>query len=41
MDNFGEKVDQFSDIFFNYGGADKVLEGLRNTLIIEIGRAHV
>ena len=36
MDNFGQKWDQFADIFFNYGGSDKVLEGLRNTLIIAV-----
>ncbi|MBO4396629.1 MAG: amino acid ABC transporter permease [Eubacterium sp.] len=36
MGNFGEKWDQFVDIFVNYGGSDKVLEGLRNTLIIAV-----
>ena len=36
MGNFGQKWDQFVDIFVNYGGSDKVLEGLKNTLIIAI-----
>ena len=36
MGNFGQKWDQFVDIFVNYGGSDKVLEGLRNTLIIAV-----
>ncbi|MBR1874287.1 MAG: amino acid ABC transporter permease [Eubacterium sp.] len=36
MGDFGQKWDQFVDIFINYGGSDKVLEGLRNTLIIAV-----
>ena len=36
MGNFGQKWDQFVDIFVNYGGSDKVLEGLKNTLIIAV-----
>ena len=36
MGNIGEKWDQFVDIFINYGGSDKVLEGLWNTLLIAI-----
>ncbi len=36
MGNFGQKWDQFVDIFINYGGSDKVIEGLKNTLIIAI-----
>ncbi len=36
MGNFGQKWDQFVDIFVNYGGSDKVIEGLKNTLIIAV-----
>ena len=36
MGNFGQKWDQFVDIFTNYGGSDKVIEGLKNTLIIAV-----
>ena len=36
MGDFGQKWDRFVDIFINYGGSDKVLEGLRNTLIIAV-----
>ncbi len=36
MGNFGQKWDQFVEIFTNYGGSDKVIEGLKNTLIIAV-----
>ena len=34
--SFGQKVDKFQQIFFEYNGYVKVLEGLKNTLIISI-----
>ena len=36
MDNFGQKIEQFIEIFIDQEGYQKVLEGLRNTLIIAI-----
>ena len=36
MGDFGQKWDQFVDIFTNYGGSNIILEGLRNTLIIAV-----
>ena len=36
MGDFGQKWDQFADIFVNYGGSDVILEGLRNTIIIAV-----
>ncbi|MBQ7201471.1 MAG: amino acid ABC transporter permease [Eubacterium sp.] len=36
MGDFGQKWDQFVDIFVNYGGSDVIIEGLRNTLIIAV-----
>ncbi len=36
MGDFGRKVDQFLDVFFNKGGMDSVLQGLQNTLIIAV-----
>ena len=34
--SFGQKVAKFQQIFFEYNGYVKVLEGLKNTLIISI-----
>ena len=34
--SFGQKVDKFQQIFFEYNGYVKVLEGLKNTLIISV-----
>ena len=36
MGDFGQKWDQFVDIFTNHGGSNIILEGLRNTLIIAV-----
>lgn len=36
MNNFGNKIDKFNDIVFNYGGSLKIAEGLRNTVIIAV-----
>lgn len=36
MGNFGQKVDKFLQIFIEYKGYVKVLEGLKNTLIIAV-----
>ncbi len=36
MGNFEQKVDKFIEIFLEYGGYVKVLEGLQNTLLIAI-----
>lgn len=36
MSNFSQKVDKFVDIFINYNGYVKVIEGLKNTLLIAI-----
>ena len=36
MANFEQKVDKFIQIFIDYGGYEKVLEGLKNTLLIAI-----
>lgn len=36
MANFDQKVDKFIQIFIDYGGYEKVLEGLKNTLLIAI-----
>ena len=34
--SFGQKVDKFQQIFFEYNGYVKVLEGLKNTLLISV-----
>ncbi|MBR1743046.1 MAG: amino acid ABC transporter permease [Lachnospiraceae bacterium] len=36
MNNFGAKVDQFTEIVFHQGGINKIVEGLQNTLLIAI-----
>lgn len=36
MGNFGLKIDKFLEVLIDRGGYVKVLEGLRNTLIIAI-----
>lgn len=36
MGNFGLKIDQFREVFFEQNGYQKVLEGLQNTLLIAI-----
>ena len=36
MGNFSQKVDKFLEIFIEQNGYEKVLEGLKNTLIIAI-----
>lgn len=36
MGNFSQKVDKFIEIFINYNGYVKVVEGLKNTLLIAI-----
>ncbi len=36
MGNFDKKIDVFIDQFLKYGGYNRVLEGLKNTLIIAI-----
>lgn len=36
MGNFGQKIDKFIEIFLEYGGYVKVVEGLQNTLLIAI-----
>ena len=36
MGNFGQKIDKFVEIFIEYNGYAKVIEGLKNTLIIAI-----
>ncbi len=36
MGNFGQKLDKFIEIFIEYNGYVKVVEGLKNTLIIAV-----
>lgn len=36
MGNLSQKIDKFWEIFIQYGGYTKVLEGLRNTLLIAV-----
>lgn len=36
MGNLGQKIDRFLEIFFEYKGYVKVLEGLKNTLLIAV-----
>lgn len=36
MGNFGSKVDKFIEIFIDYNGYVRVLEGLKNTLLIAV-----
>lgn len=36
MDNFGQKVDEFLEIFIAQDGYQRVLEGLQNTLLIAV-----
>lgn len=36
MDNFGLKVNQFIEVFWEQNGYQRVLEGLQNTLIIAV-----
>lgn len=36
MNNFQAKIDQFVDIVVNQGGANKIIEGLQNTLLIAV-----
>lgn len=36
MGNFGQKIDKFIEIFLEYGGYVKVVEGLQNTLLIAV-----
>ncbi len=36
MDNFGAKVDQFIKVFIDQNGYQRVVEGLKNTLIIAV-----
>ena len=36
MGNFGQKVDQFIEIFIEQNGYQRVLEGLKNTLMIAV-----
>jgi polar amino acid transport system permease protein len=36
MGNFSQKADKFIEIFFEYNGYVKVLEGLKNTLLIAV-----
>ena len=36
MGNFGQKIDQFIEIFIAQNGYQRVLEGLRNTLTIAV-----
>lgn len=36
MDNFGAKVDQFIKVFIDQNGYQRVVEGLRNTLMIAV-----
>ena len=36
MGNLSQKIDKFLEIFIQYGGYTKVLEGLRNTLLIAV-----
>ena len=36
MSGFGVKIDKFIEMFITYKGYAKVLEGLRNTLLIAV-----
>lgn len=36
MDNFGQKVDRFLEVFIEQNGYQRVLEGLRNTMVIAV-----
>jgi polar amino acid transport system permease protein len=36
MGNFGQKVDKFIEVFIRYNGYVKVMEGLKNTLLIAV-----
>ena len=36
MGDFGQKIEKFKEIFFDYNGYVKVIEGLQNTLLIAI-----
>ena len=36
MNNFGAKIDQFTEVVFHQGGINKIIEGLQNTLLIAI-----
>lgn len=36
MGNFGQKIDQFIEVFIEQNGYQKVIEGLQNTLLIAI-----
>jgi polar amino acid transport system permease protein len=36
MGNFGQKVDKFIEVFIRYNGYVKVVEGLKNTLLIAV-----
>lgn len=36
MGNFGQKIDKFWEIFWNFKGYLKVIEGLQNTLLIAV-----
>lgn len=36
MGNFGQKIDKFIEIFIEYNGYIKVIDGLKNTLLIAI-----
>jgi polar amino acid transport system permease protein len=36
MGNFGQKIDKFMEVFIQYNGYVKVLEGLKNTLLIAV-----
>lgn len=36
MGNFGQKIDKFLEIFIEYNGYAKVMEGLKNTVLIAV-----
>lgn len=36
MGNFGQKIDKFLEIFIEYNGYAKVIEGLKNTVLIAV-----
>ncbi len=36
MDNFGQKIDRFLEVFIEQNGYQRVVEGLRNTVVIAV-----
>lgn len=36
MDNFGQKLDVFLEVFLEQNGYQRVIEGLQNTLLIAV-----